>query len=192
MDDRLDTILAMILFNLSCNIKIISNGNYMPDSALNSLIKRQKEIQAGLILQFQQWRILILIKLWMSLDKTIRNLDKLHELSEMNPSSTLLIQLGCLSRNKFTSTKTVYWLCQNSLSKIQSFKSPHEWMDSRWLQVSQPDKSAILSSPCLRWSDCQLCGDIALCCMDADATYNLGNAINTNTWIYTKEKYKIF
>ena len=41
---------------------------------------------------------------------------------------------------------------------------------------------AILSSPCLRWADLSITstGDVALCCMDAKADYNLGNALSTN------------
>ena len=200
LDDRLDTILAMILFNLSCNIKIISNGNYMPDSALNSLIKLDKRNPGRLNLTISlntadpdSYKKLMK----MSLDKTIRNLDKLHELSEMNPSSTLLnsIRLSSVATSSLLQKQFTDFV----KTRYPRFKALNLHMNE-WIADRESYKShsltnrAILSSPCLRWSDLSITstGDIALCCMDADATYNLGNAINTNALDLYQRKVQNF
>ena len=87
LDERLDSILAMIYFQLNCSIHIISNGNYMPEDILKSLIKLDRKIPGRLrmsislnVADSDSYRSLMK----MSFEKTLSNLDKLHELSKQD------------------------------------------------------------------------------------------------------------
>ena len=188
LDERLDAILAIIYLRLNCSIHIISNGNHMPDSILNHLINLDNKMPGRLKMSISlnttdPSAYKKLMK--MSLNKTLRNLDKLHKLAEHNQSSKFLnsIFLSAVSTDSLQSKQ----FNEFAKDRYPKFHISNLHMND-WIGHKESYKShaladrAILSSPCLRWADLSITatGEIALCCMDASASHELGNAINTN------------
>ena len=197
LDDRLDAVLAMIYHRLSCSIHLISNGNFIPDKSLDALKRLDAAFPGRLKITFSLNTIdpssyKELMK--MSLEKTLTNLDKLHKLAEECEGESFLnrIRLSTVLtsapqakefydfvRNRFPKFKVMVAHMNDWIGDIESFES-HSLSDQM-----------ILNRSCGRWGDLSITstGDVALCCMDAKASFELGNASAKNVLdLYQKKQ----
>ena len=199
LDERLDAILAMIYHRLHCSIHLISNGNFIPDKSLEALHRLDKAFPRRLKITFSLNTVnptsyKELMK--MNLEKTLANLDKLHKLAEQPESKNFLnrITLSTVATN-VPETKEFYSFVQNRFPKFSvTIAHMNDWIgDVQSYESHSLTDQMTLNRGCGRWADLSITstGDLALCCMDAQGNFELGNALKTNALDLYQKKQSI-
>ncbi len=212
LDKRLIPICEQILkMHPLSRISLISNGNFIPDKAIEELIElsknqnfyflnKNKNLQPRMSISFslnecESEEYEELMKL--DFKRTCNNLNKIHE-HIFKSNFPHIIKITRVSTNpsgdiKFLEfCKRKYPLFQPILLKLNDWTGSNEFSHKLVGQEAIP-LNAYKELSCLRWFDLSIMadGNIALCCMDSGINHlNIGNALKESIFSIYRRKMK--